>query len=483
MMNTNKITKIFTLLFAVVALVACVNDDDFTAPDLTVEEPQLEGDVITIDALVSLYLQELNDEADTLGIDTGDTQAIEELRDGFTVDLTDNTNFVSGFVISSDEDGNFFEEIIMQNNAANGSAGVRVLVDVSPLFTSYEVGRKVYVKLAGLHIGDSNGVLTLGVSTGLEKISPALREDFLRRSVEVATIVPNEIAIGDFSESLENTFVKVNNVQFRKEDVVDATITFAGEATDEFDGERILTSCDTNASTILSTSTFATFKSLPLPAGRGSVSGVLTRNFFGDTFNLSVNSRAGVVFDSEDRCDPEVLECDGDAVSGSDTVFIETFENINDEDDLDGTWTNVNTSGGSTRFILDDFGGNQYLRISGFNTDEDPLNAWLVTPAISLDSNTDEALSFDIQAAFDNGKILKAFITTAYTGDPLTTTWTQIDANIPTGPSGGFGDFVSSGLINISCLSGDLHLGFLYEGADPSATTRYHIDNVRVTGN
>lgn len=482
-MKINRITQIGMLLFAVLALVACVTDDEFNTPDLTFQEPELEGDVISIDALVSLYAQELNDEANDLSIDTNDTQAMDELRDGFSVDLTDNINFVSGFVISSDEDGNFFEEIVIQNKAANGTIGVRVLVDVSPLFTFYEFGRKVYVKLAGLHLGDSNGVLTLGISSGLDKIAPALREDFLRRSVEVATIIPNEIAVTDFDERIENTFVKVTNVQFRKEDVLEASISFAGEATDQFDGERVLTSCETNASTIFSTSTFATFKSLPLPAGSGSISGVLTRNFFGDTFNLTVNSRADIVFDSEERCDPDVLECGGAAVSGSETVFVETFESINDEDDLDGTWTNINTNGGSRRFILDDFNGNQYLRISGFNSDEDPLNAWLVTPAISLDSTTDEAISFDIQTAFDNRKILRAFITTAYTGDVLTTTWTQIDANIPTGPSGGFGDFESSGLIDVSCLSGDLHLGFLYEGADPSATTRYHIDNIRVTGN
>jgi len=476
-------TKLMMLLFAVVAVVGCVNDDEFSAPDLTVEEPTLNGDVITIDALVSLYTQELNDEINDLGINPNDTDAIEELRNGFTVDLSENGSYISGFVISSDEQGNFFEEIVIQSTAANANAGVRVLIDDSPLFTSYEFGRKVFVKLGGLHFGDSNGVLTLGVSAELEKIAPSLREDYVVRSPEVVTIEARPVAIGDFSEALENTYVMVSNVQFRKEDVVDAAITYAGEATDQFDGERILSSCDTNTSTILSTSTFATFKSLELPAGRGNVSAVLTRNFFGDTFNLAVNSNANVVFDSEDRCDPEVLECTGEAVMGANTVFIETFESINDEDDLDGTWTNVNVTGGTERFELDEFSGNQYLRMSGFNTDEDPLNVWLVTPAINLDGSTDEALSFDVQAAFDNGKILSAFITTSYTGDPLTTEWTQIDANIPSGPSGGFGNFENSGLINIDCLDGDLHVGFLYEGADPGATTRYHIDNVRVTGN
>ncbi len=482
-MRTNSITKIFTLLFAVVALVGCVNDDEFNVPDLTVGEPDLEGEVITIEALVGQYLQALNDEAGDLGIDPNNTGAIEELRDGFTLDLSESDKFISGFVISSDENGNFFEEIIVQNNASAATTGVRILVDVSPLFTSYEFGRKVFVKLGGLHFGDSNGVLTLGIGTGLEKIAPPVREDFIRRSAEVATIVPNELAIADFTEALENTYIKISNVQFRKEDVVEQSLTYAGEATDQFDGERIVISCDSNAQTVLSTSTFSSFKSIALPSGRGSIEAVLTRNFFGDTFNLAINDNTAVNFDSEERCDPEVLECEGEAVQGATTVFTENFSGINDEDELDGTWTNVNVSGGNTRFILDDFNNNNYLRVSGFNTDEDPLNVWLVTPAINLDANDGEALSFDIEAAFDNGKILKAFITTSYTGDPLTTEWTQIDANIPTGPSSGFGGFESSGLINIECLSGDLNVGFFYEGADPGATTRYHIDNVRVTAN
>ena len=28
-----------------------------------------------------------------------------------------------------------------------------------------------------------------------------------------------------------------------------------------------------------------------------------------------------------------------------------------------------------------------------------------------------------------------------------------------------------------------IHIGFFYEGSDPNATTRYHIDNIEVTGN
>ena len=106
-----------------------------------------------------------------------------------------------------------------------------------------------------------------------------------------------------------------------------------------------------------------------------------------------------------------------------------------------------------------------------------------MTPAIDLDSTTGEELSFDIESAFDTGTILSVYISTDYAGDPTTATWQILDADVPVGPSSGFGGFESVGPINISCVDGTAVIGFFYEGSDPSATTRYHLDNVIVTGN
>ena len=47
----------------------------------------------------------------------------------------------------------------------------------------------------------------------------------------------------------------------------------------EFDGERLLESCEDGGSVIFSTSTFADFKSFLLPQGRGSMTGILTKNY------------------------------------------------------------------------------------------------------------------------------------------------------------------------------------------------------------
>ncbi|WP_158237162.1 hypothetical protein [Aquimarina sp. MAR_2010_214] len=53
---------------------------------------------------------------------------------------------------------------------------------------------------------------------------------------------------------------------------------------------------------------------------------------------------------------------------------------------------------------------------------------------------------------------------------------------IPRGPLNAFGNATPSGPINLSCLEGTIRIGFRYVGGDPRATTRYHIDNIKIIG-
>ena len=74
-----------------------------------------------------------------------------------------------------------------------------------------------------------------------------------------------------------------------------------------------------------------------------------------------------------------------------------------------------------------------------------------------MDTTIEEELSFNIQAAFDNGTILSVLVSTDFTGDVTTATWNLLDASIPTGPESGFGDFFPSGAVNVSCVDGMAH--------------------------
>ena len=140
-------------------------------------------------------------------------------------------------------------------------------------------------------------------------------------------------------------------------------------------------------------------------------------------------------------------------------------------------------NGGNVDWFISSFSGNFYSRISAFSSNESEAEVWLVTPGIDLDSTTGEEFSFDVEAAFSNGIILSVLVTENFTGDVTTTDWTELDADIQQGPSSGFGGFESKGPINVSCLNGTVNFAFKYSGSDPSATTRYHVDNVVVTGN
>ena len=471
-MKTLQINKLFILALAVFTIASCVQDDEFNVPNVSGTELNIpDSQIVTINALRSALEQEIADNGNetlTFG---------EEYAD----------QYVEGYVVSSDEEGNFFEEVVLQDAPANPTTGVKVVIDVNPLFSRYNFGRRVYVKLEGLSVGFDSGVLALGIESAgsIEQLAESQADEFVLRDAMVAEITPLPLNISDFSMELTNLYVQLSDVQFNRNQALgDNPLTYAGEASDEFDGERILESCGEGTSVIFSTSTFADFKSQELASGRGTIDGILTLNFFGEDFNFVVNDLNGINLNDDNRCDPDVYECN-EPSGGGDAFYEENFEQFNAiEDYVNAGWTNVNASNATGElWEIGNFSNNNYAQISGFNTSEDEINTWLVTPGIDMSATSMEELFFDIQVNFDNGTILTVLFSNDFTGDVTTANWFQLDADIPTGPSGGFGDFEEVGPINVACVEGTMHVAFLYQGSDPSATTRYHIDNISVTGN
>ncbi len=466
MMKSNKFLTYLSALAVTLFIMSCVNDDDFSIPESVNAGPvdtSTFGALTSFNAVVGRYEQAVAD---------GDQ--IAEFR-------TDEAAlYIEGYVVSSDEGGNFFEEIIIQNSidgsdpAGDTRQGIRVEINVRSLSDFYDFGRKVYVKLNGLAVGENNGVITIGKPDGNEigQIQEFEFLDFVIRDSEVATITPKVSNVNDLTAADENTLIQLPGMQVNRNQL---NLTYAGEASDQFDGFRTLESCVGGGSILLQTSTFSDFKSLVVPQGAGTITGILSRDFFDDFNVFVINS----VADSEmtgERCDPDFLECTG-AANGSNTIFEEDFESFGTFDS-EG-WINENVSGGNLDWSEGSFSGNAYAQITGFNSDEN-FTVWLVTPAINLDGTTGANLSFDVQTNFNNGDILSVFITNEFTGDPTTTEWQILDVTIPAGNPSGFGSFEGVGPANISCLDGDVHIGFFYEGADPGPTTRYHLDNVEV---
>lgn len=487
-MKTINILKIAVIsLFVLGVFTACVNDTDFDTPQVTGEDTNIANG--NFDAVKNTLLQ---------GYDYTDPATLL-----YTFEDNDPT-IIPAYVVGDDTTGNFYKKLIVQDAPENPIAGLEIDIDQSSLHTEYNVGRKVYIKLAGLTVGyfdgaqggapnyinqsdpedDVPGVYKLGIrgeDLTLDRIPSTDYKDYIVRSNVTETIVPKVITTDDFNDDNMNQYVIMENMQFLASELGK---TFAGEPNDAYDAERILISCDTDVNFGLMTSTFSNFKSLGLPEEKGAVTGVLAKNYREENTVIVLNSYEDVDFTDTDRCDPAML-CDQEAVGGSTTVFEEDFEGISSEADLIGLgWVNVNVNGGSRLWDYRTYSGNSYMQQSAYNSSEDPLETWLVTPAINLDTTTEEDLSFDANAGYVNGEALTVWISTDFTGDVTTATWEKIEnTTLPTGPSSGYGDFAEGAHVSLACFNGDVYVGFKYLGADSGITSTFQVDNIKVTGN
>lgn len=455
--------RFLMILVFILGTVSCVKTDDFGLPKGENPDFVFQGNSTSISAVKAHFNSE-----------TGEIYTFSE------------TVAMEAFVISSDEGGNFYKKLVVQDKASNPNAGIQILIDDPSLFSTYNFGRKIYVRLNGLSLGYNNGSLQLGLQNrgDIIPIPQALLDEHIIRTPETATIEPLKLDIRDFNESYKNLFIQLDNVQFNRNLVQEEQVmTFASEDFDEYDGVRQLESCVTGATTMLSTSTFADFRSLFLPQGSGSLKGVLTRDFYDDFFIVVLNTPEDVEFNGGERCDPEFFQCGENETPGPEIVFHEDFETITTIRMLETRgWTNINVTGGSILYKPGTLGGNRHVRITAYNTQEAPVEAWLVTPPIDLDATSGEVLSFELRSSFDNGTILRVYVTSNFTGNPLTTSWNLLEADIPIGPSNQAATIFKKTFLDLSCLEGKINIGFRYMGGVPDKVTTYDIDNVRVTG-
>ena len=453
-MRTIKLNKIILLALGLVVFNACVQDDDFDTPNTVVTDPVInEDNIVDIDAVIGNLLQSGED----------------------IITFEDTDDIMEGYVISSDEGGNFFEELVLQDKPENPTAGIVVQIDVNPLYTIYDFGRKVYVKLDGLSVAIDNGVVQIGRRDGndLEKISSSAMEETVLRTSEVATIVPLEVSITEFSDDFENLYVRLTDVQFEAGDVLgENPKTFAAEDEDDFDGERDLISCVSGSSVIFSTSTFADFKSLLLPANRGTVDGVLSRDFFDNDYIIVVNSPEAINFDNDQRCDP---------------VFEENFSSAVDNTTLniDG-WINYAEEGGEL-WTEQVFNSNGYAEFSAFSTGDSSNIGWLISPGIDMDAQSGEVLTFQTEHAFPDAghDPLEVLISTDFDGTEAgiaTATWEPLSFDVSyIVDFDTWYNFTDSGPIDLSSYTGTAYIAFRYTGSDTAnENMTLHVDNVNI---
>ena len=185
----------------------------------------------------------------------------------------------------------------------------------------------------------------------------------------------------------------------------------------------------------------------------------------------------------------KTVTCSGSVTSNATTIFSEDFETTSGDgttliqNELAG-WTNYNEAG-SIGWYSDEYDGTKFMQMSSYGTGE-ANTAWVVTPTVDLTGYTNTEFTFDVKIGYWTHDGLTVHISTDFDGsDVASASWDDVTSNftIPQTPTGGYGDFVNAGIMDLSSYSGTIYIAYKYAGDDNvSETTTYQVDNIEVSG-
>jgi len=423
---------LFTTLFS------CINNDNYAEPDLTGECSNLIATKTPQDVAITAT----------------------SIAQQYTAD-----DVIEAYVTSSDEGGNFYKSISMVS--VDGTKGFSMPVDAYNLYTKYEPGRKVFVKMKGRYFANNSQTASLEIGslyngTQVGRLSGVEYEAVVKRGcakVDENTIVNHMTIAAAKNNANINKLIEFDAVQFADESLgkkyYDASLNSIGGATN-----HILKDAAGN-SIIVRVSEFATFMSKSIPSGNGKVRGVLTK--YNNDYQFMIRTENDV------------------KLTGTRVVplFEESFTSNF------GLWSKQSVVGaqvwGTTTF------GNPApcALMNGFSSGNQNNEDWLISPAINLSSVSTALFSFETSTRFA-GPALTVWVSTNYngTGLPSTATWTQITtASFPTWTSGSFTSWTGSGGIDISSYAGNsnFRIAFKYISTTTGAAS-WEVDNVKVIG-
>lgn len=388
-------------------------------------------------------------------------------------------DIVEGYVISSDESGNFFKTISVQTlpNKNGAVQGFSMGVDATNTYVNYRVGSKVFVKLKDQFTDIKFGSLRIGSlyvnAYGNASVGRIVKNDY-KNVLSASCVVIDESKLVrslSVSELLNddniNTLVELLDVQFS-----DAAIGHHYfEETNSVGGATNWNLRDRAGNQVIfRTSSYANFAKELIPEGSGRVRGVLTK--YGSDYQIMVRSEKDVLLEGK-RTVP---------------FFSEDFQSVQNNVNfaLPG-WSNIVEKGTKLwKSIV--YAGNGYAEFNTTSTTAAEITAWLVSPKINMDDFKNSVLSF--RSAQHDLKVdsplnsLGVYVSTNFNGSNVANAkWTKLDAKLPT-LSTPVRQFISSDRIDLSSYSGDIHIAFKYVGSgkDKVLNGAFMVDDVVIVG-
>ena len=419
------------------------------------------------------------------------------------LDLVSDNIIVSGIVTANDKSGNLYKEIYVEDS----TGAIKLLLDVTGLYATYPIGRRIFILVKGLYLSDDAGNILLGsraVVSGIPSLRGILSTEipnYVKAGSILNPVVPTVVTISQLGTNMQNPFIgRLIQLQGYEFSPSDTTFTYGDTSFYKADRNINIQNCN-NSRAIIRSSAYSNFAPLRVPNGNGNLTAIYT--VFRTTKQFVIRDTADVQFNNP-RC--------GALPPGTVVLLSENFEGLTVPTtapypviNITG-WTNLQEVGPVSPKLFDarSFGGNKYAYISGFGTAAPAITTWLVTKSVNLNATTSEKLSFKTMQGFiltttPGGtpvqSALKILVSTNYTGtgNPWAAgnIWTDITTQAVLSPGSTTSTFPSaftaSGLIDLSSYTGTIYVAFRYEGADPAGTTSdrtsaWEIDDILITG-
>ncbi|MFV0146386.1 DUF5689 domain-containing protein [Empedobacter falsenii] len=275
-MNTiSKITLATALSLGLFTAQSCVQDDDYSTPPIECNLPT-----------ANITLPELMQKVNSNQLNVDENKAILD-------DL-----ILEAYVISSDETGNIYKTISIQDDPVNPTVGTQIEINAGNLYTKYPLGSKIQIRLKGLRAQQDTraGIVKIGSvdpSFDIGRIGLTEYEKYVVNTCEpIQAIQPKEF--NSLAEAMRNenvnTLVKINNVQFLQPDV-DKTYGTASQ----IENRELVDKTGSRSGVVLRNSNFADWKDEPLPTGSGSITVVVSK--YGSTWQVYIRDTKDVNFD------------------------------------------------------------------------------------------------------------------------------------------------------------------------------------------
>lgn len=216
---------------------------------------------------------------------------------GAPVAIVDDA-IIEGIVSCDDKSGNYYQQIAIQD----ATGGVLLRLAGSNHYNKYPVGRKVWVKLKGLYLGQYSGTLQFGGGVdspylnqgGVTLLASNLQDQHLIKGPLNQPLVPQVVNVSQLTTNIQDkyvsTLIKLEGFEFSGSELS------KNYADDAASGNRIIQGC-TNPSTnrlTLRTSNYCNFATLRVPQGNGDIIGVYS--FFGSTKQFTIRDTTDVRF-------------------------------------------------------------------------------------------------------------------------------------------------------------------------------------------